>query len=125
MGQRIVSSGVGLTLLGVEKLGEINAGKAPNGKVYLVVDAQIETVDRDAAPFNASYFRVRDANGTEYSNLALTFGQNVTAGSLSRGQSIHGCVIFEVAQDAKGFVVSYQPNVFLGGYAPIQIGLGF
>lgn len=46
------------------------------------------------------------------------------SGNLPKGDKVRGNVAFEVAPDAKGFVLTYQPLVILGGFQPIRIDLG-
>jgi hypothetical protein len=127
VGQRVASGGIALTVNGVRKTPELDKvfGQAKEGRVYLVADVTIENVERETAPYNPLYFKVKDADGFEYNPEILTSNQqSLKSGELARGDRARGFVAFQVPASAKGFVVSYQPVVLFGGYQTIRVAVG-
>lgn len=127
VGQRIESAGVALTVNGVSKAK--NGGPlmpAKDGKTYLVVDVTVENANRDKAPYNPLYFKVKDADGFEYTAtlLGASMDRSLQSGELASGEKARGTVAFEVPAGAKGFVSSYQPLVIFGGYEVLRVALG-
>lgn len=89
-----------------------------------MLEVVIENASRDEAPYNPLYFTVKDSDGFEYNTAAVAPDPSLKSVSLARGDRVRGFVAFEVRDTARGFVVTYEPLVILGGYEPIQIELG-
>lgn len=124
VGERRDAGGVALTVMGVEKAKEIGTfQKAKEGKIYLLVEVLLETTGRDEAPYNPIYFKVKDADGFEYSVMISTADNTLKSGKLAAGEKVRGVVAFEVPESATSLVLSYEPIVLLGGYEPIRIAL--
>ena len=124
VGERREAGGIALTITKVSKTNTISdLWKAKAGHVYLVVEALIENTTRDEAPYNPLYFKVKDEEGYEYTTALAAPSPDLKSGSLAKGERVRGNVAFEVPTAAKGFVLSYEPMVILGGYQPIRIGL--
>lgn len=129
VGQVAERAGIAVTVNSVSDAANINDFMTPaEGFAYIVVDVSIQNVSReDGAPYNPLYFRVRDADGYEYSatlaapNPALSGGE---ADELPAGETVRGNVAFEVRAGATGLVLSYQPLVLLSDFQPIRINLG-
>lgn len=126
VGEPRTAAGVTVGVNAVTKVQQINQFLKPQtpGNVYLVVDVLIGN-DRDQeTPYNPLYFKVKDNSGREYTNALLAPDPSLKFGNLAKGDIVRGNVAFEVPPDAKGFVLTYQPLVILGGYQPIRIDLG-
>lgn len=124
IGQRVESSGVALTVNGVQKTDAIGSFlKAKDGQTFLVADVTIENTSRDKSPYNPMYFKVKDADGFEYTAGLGADDKTLKSGELASGEKARGTVAFEVPKDGKGLTVSYQPIVILGGYQVITIAL--
>jgi hypothetical protein len=124
VGQRVASGGVVLTVNSVRKAPRAGVfAKAKEGRVLLVADVTVENAERDTAPYNPLYFKVKDAEGFEYGSF-VGVDDGLKSGELPKGDKARGVVAFEVRTDAKGFVLSYQPIVLFGGYRTIRVGLG-
>ena len=122
-GERVEAGGIALTVVGVERLPSLNEFmKAGTGKTYLVVDVVIEATTRDKAPYNPFYFKVKDSEGFE-ATAGLGGNDSLKSGELAKGEKVRGKVTFEIAEGARGLVLSYQPLVLLGGYEPIRVAL--
>jgi hypothetical protein len=121
VGDRVESAGVALAVNGVQQTDTLSQfQKAKPGRVYVVADVTLETT-REKAPYNPLYFKVRDADGYEYTASPIGGDQSLKSGELNPGDKVRGTVSFDVPADAKGLVLSYQPIVMLGGYQPIRI----
>lgn len=124
VGDMIESGGIAVGIASVQKATKFGIWEAKAGNTYLVVEAVIQNVSRDTTPYNPLYFKVKDADGFEYT---MTFGgadPALKSGDLTKGDKVRGMVTFEVPLTAKGFVVAYEPMVILGGYKAIKIDLG-
>jgi hypothetical protein len=125
VGQRVESGGIAVTvnsLSRVDKLGDLWTPK--EGNIYLLLDVTLETTTRDTAPYNMMYFKVKDADGFEYSTAFGTPEPSINSGDLAKGEKVRGNVAFEVKKTSTGLVMTYEPLVILGGYVPIKIDLG-
>lgn len=125
VGIRQEAGGVGVTVMSVSKVNQINDFMtAKDGKIYLVIDVVVENLSRDEeTPYNTMYFKVKDADGFEYTSAMMAPDPSLKSGKLMMGDKVRGNVAFEVSQSATGFVMSYEPLVILGGYKPIRIAL--
>jgi hypothetical protein len=124
VGQRIESAGIALTVNSVEKKGELNQFmKAKPERTYLIADVTLENATRERAPYNPLYFKVKDAEGYEYSGSAIGDDKALKSGELASGERARGTVAFDVPSSAKGLVLSYQPLVILGGYEVLRVEL--
>jgi uncharacterized protein DUF4352 len=124
VGERVESNGIALTVNSVSAVESVNEFSKPKeGNVFLVVDVTIESVDKDPANYNPLYFRVKDADGFEYSYNFTAPDPTLKSGELSPGDKARGNVAFEVPADAKGLVLSYKAIDFSGDDA-IEFDLG-
>lgn len=124
VGDRVESAGVALTVNGVKRADSLSqVQRAKPGRTYLVADVTVENTGRDKAPYNPLYFKVKDANGYEYTGIPSGTDQSLKSGELQPGDKARGTVAFDVPSDAAGLVMSYQPIVILGGYQPIRVSL--
>lgn len=124
VGQRREASGIALTVNTVAKVPAFSQFlRAAANKTYLNLDVTIETTSRDTAPYNPLYFKVKDADGVEYTTAFGGDDRALKGGSLPRGERVRGTVPFEVPVAARGFVMTYEPVVILGGYQPIRVAL--
>lgn len=124
VGQRVETGGIALTVLNAFKANRIGYQDPDAGNVFLVIEVVIENVDRDEAPYNPLYFSVKDSDGFEYNTTITAPDPDLKSGTLTRGGRVRGFIAFEVRDIAKGFVMTYEPLVLLGGYKPIRIDLG-
>lgn len=124
IGERVESSGIALTINGVSKAESMGQFlKAGDGKTYLIADVTVENAGRDKAPYNPLYFKVKDSDGYEYNAGMSIDDKALKSGELAGGEKARGTVAFTVPKAGKGFVVSYQPMVILGGYQTIRVAL--
>ncbi len=125
VGERREAGGIALTVMEVSRMGSINDfTQAAAGNEFVVLDVLLETTDRDEAPYNPFYFKLKDADGFEYASSFVAPDPSLKSGNLARGDKVRGNVAFEVKEGASGLVVSYEPVVILGGYEPIRVALG-
>lgn len=125
VGERREAGGIGLTVIAVEYKAELSSfQKAEPGKLFVVVEVLIENISRDTTPYNPFYFKVKDADGFEYTIAFSTAENTLKSGELPQGDKARGTVAFSVNEAATGLVLSYEPLVLLGGYEPIKIALG-
>jgi hypothetical protein len=123
IGDRVVSGGIALTILKVRRVSRSGIFRADSGNEFVVLDVLIENVERDEAPYNPFYFKVKDSENFEYDYSIASPNPSLKSGDLKRGGKARGNVAFEVKKGAKGLVVSYEPLVLFGGYETISIGL--
>jgi hypothetical protein len=120
----VTGGGIALTVVNVSKVDSINQFLKPKeGNIYLVAEVVIENVDRDQAPYNPMYFKVKDSTGVEATSVMLAPEPSLKSGTLTKGDLVRGNVAFEVNAAASGFVLSYEPIVILGGYSPLRVDL--
>ena len=125
VGQRIESAGIALTVNGARRAAEAGPiAKAKPGRTYMIADVSLENANRERAPYNPLYFKVRDADGFEYtSNLMAGGDQSLKSGELATGERVRGTVAFDVPEGARGLVMTYQPQVLFGGYQTLRVEL--
>lgn len=124
IGDRVESGGIALTVNGVTRTDSLSQfQKAKPGRVYVVADVTIESITREKAPYNPLYFKVKDADGYEYTASVGSGDQALKSGELNPGEKARGTVAFDVPATATGLVLSYQPLVILGGYQTIRVAL--
>jgi Domain of unknown function (DUF4352) len=126
VGEAIEAGGVALTVGKGSKTADASRfAKAKPGNIYLVVDVTLESPGRDEAPYNPLYFKVKDSDNFEYNPLIVGAPEpTLKTGKLAKGEKTRGNVAFEVPAAAKGFVMSYEALVILGGYRVLRIDLG-
>jgi hypothetical protein len=125
IGDRVESAGIAVTVVKASKVNQIGSFTKPKaGNMLLNIEVIIENTNRDKAPYNPLYFKVRDSNGFEYNTTITALDPSLKSGDVAQGEKVRGNVAFEVKSDAKGLVVSYEPLVLLGGYQAIKIDLG-
>lgn len=126
IGQTATGGGLALTVQSVERRRQIGRfDKAGPGKVYLVIDAVVENRERDQAPYNLLYFKLRDSAGYTYTPqfVAIDNPPLFQSGTLVRGEKARGAVVFEIPESASGLVLIYEPIVLFGGYVPLRVQL--
>jgi hypothetical protein len=124
VGSRVVSGGIALTANRINRTAAVNSfSRAKQGNTYLLVDVTVQNVDRDRAPYNPMYFKVRSKDGFEYTTAFASPDGSLHSGELAKGESVRGWVTFEVPTSASGFMLTYEPLVILGGYRTIRIQL--
>jgi hypothetical protein len=124
VGDRAESGGIALTVVMVERKAAMNDFmKAKDGNTYLIAEVVIESIDRDKAPYNPFYFKVKDSDGREYTMTINIADDSLKSGDLAKGEKVRGTVAFEVKKEAAGLVMSYEPIVIFGGYSPIKVAL--
>lgn len=125
VGDRVENGGIALTVNNVTFDDEIdNFLSAASGNIYLVLDVTIENTDDDEGTYNLLYFKVKDADGYEYSASISAPEPNLSAGDLVAGDKVRGNVAFEVKEDATGIILTYEPLVLFGDDASIRVNLG-
>lgn len=124
IGQRVESAGIAVTTNSTSQSDTLSVvQKVKLERTYVIVDVTIENTTRDKAPYNPAYFKIKDADGYEYSAQLAGPDNYLKSGDLSAGESVRGVVAFDVPLGARGLVLSYQPAVILGGYQPIRVAL--
>lgn len=124
VGDRVESNGIAVTVNSVTAVDNVDdIFKPDEGNIFLVADVTVESVDKDAAAYNPLYFKVKDADGFEYSYTFTAPDPTLKSGELSPGDKARGNVAFEVPADAKGLVLSYKAIDFSGDDA-IEFELG-
>jgi hypothetical protein len=126
IGEKVVSGGIGLTVLAITTPASISNGVfTPDAaNKYVDIEVVIENIEgSDEYPYNPLYFKLKDSNGYEYSTAFGSVEPSLKSGTLPKGDLVRGHVTFEVAKDAVGLVVSYEPMVIFGGYETISISL--
>jgi len=123
IGDRTELNGTALTVMKVSRAAELSRfQKAKDGNEFVIAEVVIENVDKDKAPYNPLYFKVKDSDGFEY-NADFTAGdQSLKSGELAKGEKARGNIAFEVKKDAKGLVLEYRPLV-IGGDDAIKVAL--
>jgi|SRR6185436_17385356 len=123
VGDRTELNGTALTVMKVSRAAELSKfQKAKDGNEFVIAEVVIENVDKDKAPYNPLYFKVKDSDGFEY-NADFTAGdQSLKSGELAKGEKARGNIAFEVKKDAKGLVLEYRPLV-IGGDDAIKVAL--
>lgn len=123
IGQRVEAGGIALTIQGASTVSAFDFMTAAEGKTYLVLDALIENVGRDTAPYNPLYFSIKDADGFQYNSSLLAPDPSLKSGDLPQGDRVRGNIAFEIPVGAAGLVLTYEPLVILGGYQPLRVSI--
>lgn len=124
VGDRVESGGIALTVLDARRETEVSEFMTPaEGNVYLVIEALIENVSRDEAPYNLLYFSAKDSDGFQYQPSFVGASPAIQSGTLTQGDRVRGFVTFEVSEGATGVVVTYEPQVILGGFEPLRVAV--
>jgi hypothetical protein len=123
VGQRVEAGGIALTINSADTMASFDFMTAVEGKTYLVLDALIENVGRDTAPYNPLYFSLKDADGFQYNSSLLAPDPSLKSGDLPQGDRVRGNIAFEIPVGAAGLVLTYEPLVILGGYQPLRVSI--
>lgn len=124
VGDRVEANGIAFTVVSVKKADAIGKyQKADAGNTYVIVEVLIENVDVDKAPYNPFYFKVKDADGFEYTAGITMDNQALKSGDLAKGEKARGNVAIEVKKAAKGLVLEYKPLVLFSGDEAIKVSL--
>lgn len=124
IGDRVESAGIAITVNSLRRTGEMGQlMRAKPGRTYAVIDVIVESTAREKAPYNPLYFKVRDADGYEYTSSLIGPDNALKSGELAQGERVRGTVSFDVPAEAKGLIVAYQPAVLFGGYQTIRVQL--
>lgn len=125
VGDRLEAGGIALTVTDVSKktkLGDFQ--QAGENNEYVVVGVKLETTDRDEAPYNPMYFKLRDGSGLEQNaEVVNSLDGSLKSGKLFKGDSVRGTVVFEMPNRSSGLTLSYEPMVLLGGYETLRVDL--
>lgn len=124
VGDRVEANGIAFTVVSVKKADKIGDFlKAETGNTYVIVEVLIENVNVDKAPYNPFYFKVKDADGFEYTAGITTDKQALKSGDLAKGEKARGVVAIEVKKAATGLVLEYKPIVLFSGDDSIKVSL--
>jgi hypothetical protein len=124
VGERVVSAGVAITVTSISKTTRVGFLSASLGNIYLDIDVCIENVDlENNLPYNPYYFKVKDGSGRVSTAALTSLGIILKTGELPPGEQVRGHLAFEVKDDSAQPVLSFEPNVYLPNYQPIQIDL--
>lgn len=122
VGDRVEEGGIALTVLDARREMQVSEFMTPaEGNVYLVIEALIENVSRDEAPYNLLYFSAKDSDGFQYSPSFVGASPAIQSGTLTQGDRARGFVTFEVREVATGVVVTYEPQVLFGSFEPLRV----
>ena len=125
VGQKVEAGGVALTVNNVSTARSIEEfWEADAGFHFLVVDVTLQTTTRESAPYNLWYFRLKDSQGFEYAITMLAPKPQLQWGDLGRGETVRGNVAFEIPENSRGLVLSYEPWELLDRYEPLKVNLG-
>lgn len=125
LGQRVESAGIALTVAAVKKVPQLSQfQRAKEGRVFVLADVILENANRDKEPYNPLYFKLKDADGFEYSATFSTGDQSLRSGELAMADKARGFVAFDTPTTARGLQLSYQPLALFGGYEVLRVNLG-
>lgn len=123
IGDRVEAGGIALTINSASTVSTFDFMTAAEGKTYLVVDALIENISRDTAPYNPLYFSLKDADGFQYNSALLAPDPSLKSGEIPAGDRVRGNIAFEIPVAATGLILTYEPLVILGGYQPLRVSV--
>ncbi len=124
-GERVVLDWIALTVVKLASPAAIGVYQPGQGRVFLDVEVIIENPSHsDSLPCNPLYFKVKDADGYEYTTALVSLDPSLKSGDLAPGEEASGHVAFEVRKEARGFVLAYEPVVLFKDYEEISIDLG-
>jgi hypothetical protein len=83
--------------------------KPDAGKIFILVEVLVENVSQDKLTYLINDFKLKDADGYEYTNNIMAPEPKFSSGSIGKGEKVRGNVMFEVPTTAKGLVISYKP----------------
>lgn len=114
-----------ITVISVNKVRETGPySKAPDGKIFIVMDVEIQSVGKEAASYNPLSFSLKDSKGYEYDvSFMGAPDPELKSGDLYNGDKVRGNVAFLVPDTAVGLVASYSPNMFAGVAVYIDLGM--
>lgn len=124
VGEKVESAGIAFIVLEVKQTDGEGFTSAKEGNTLFDIEVIIQNVSREeTTPYNPFYFKVKDKDGFEYNTTLTAFDPALQSGELEMGDVVRGHVTFEVKKDAQDLIVTYEPIVLFGGYAPIRISL--
>jgi hypothetical protein len=124
IGERVERYGIALTVEKITTSTRISNFSPPNkGNVYLIIAVALENTQKEEANYNSFYFSIKDNNGFEYNLTPIYPEPPLQSGKLANGAVTKGNISFEVRQDAKGLILTYQPKGLSGSFDPIRINL--
>jgi hypothetical protein len=113
VGETLAQGDYRLTVTKVDSAASFGSfARADVGKKLVAVEVIIESADNDGVSVNPMYASLKDSDGYEYND---TFGQEPALKSqndLPRGEKVRGWLTFEVPDEAKGLMFTYQPITF-------------
>jgi hypothetical protein len=125
VGQKVEAGGIALTVNNVSTARSIEEfWEADAGFHFLVVDVTLQTTTRDSAPYNIWYFSLKDSQDFEYTITMVAPKPQLQWGNLSQGEKVRGNVAFEIPENSRGLVLSYEPWELLDRYEPLKVDLG-
>jgi len=81
---------------------------APEGKVYLILDAEVNNLGNDFTYSNPSEFSVTDSRGYRYDRTWYVGDGEFPSQKLYKGQRARGKILFEIPRTAVGLKVVYD-----------------
>lgn len=109
VGDRVEISGAAVTIAKVSDYAGDDFVKPKEGNVYILVEVLVENVSQDKLTYLITDFKLKDADGYEYTNSLFAPDPKFSSGSLAKGEKVRGNVLFEVPATVKGLVMSYNP----------------
>ena len=127
VGERVVSGGLALTVMGVTNVPRYKEVTAPPAtQKFVGVDVVIENNSSQAHQYFSTSFKIKDPKDRVYASGGLGVGDPpLEWGTVVQGEKVRGHVAFVVPKEASGLTLVYMPA---GGgpanYRPIHIDLG-
>lgn len=109
VGDRVEINGAAVTIVKVSDYAGDDFIKPDEGKVFILVEVLVENVSQDKLTYLITDFKLKDADGYEYTNSLFAPDPKFSSGSLAKGEKVRGNVLFEVPATVKGLVMSYNP----------------
>jgi uncharacterized protein DUF4352 len=95
--------------------------KPDAGNKWVAALVEIEGINPDGATYNPFYFKVRDAEGFEFTFSAFGKEPMLQSGNeLQPGKKVRGWVTFEIPIASTGLVLIYAPGIFT---EPVEVSL--
>jgi hypothetical protein len=93
-----------------------------SGNRYISVTVDLKNTGSDSFSFGTYSFKVRDSTGLELNSAYVgAVSGELESGSLARGGSTSGVMIFEVPKDDSNLVLVFEPSYFGGEVAEVQL----
>jgi hypothetical protein len=110
-GQRDELDGISMTVLDVQATSKLNLAfsdiTAQPGRIFLIVDIQIENKGRNSIHIHPIHFNIYVGNAA-YAAQNYSTKDAMQQGILARGASRRGKIVFMVPENASNYVLSYE-----------------